>query len=54
MKKLIKKLLKEGLIDKQIVCANCGWTWKESESDKKDLYVCHKCGHDNSNKYLQK
>jgi N-acetylglutamate synthase-like GNAT family acetyltransferase len=48
---LIKKLLKEA-IDKTIVCKKCGWSWKESESSKNDLYVCHECGHDNKPKTL--
>jgi len=49
MKNVIKSLLREGL-DKTITCTECGWHWKESESDKKDLYICHKCGHDNTPK----
>lgn len=49
MKNIIKSLLREAL-DKTITCSECGWHWKESESDKKDLYVCHECGHDNSPK----
>jgi predicted RNA-binding Zn-ribbon protein involved in translation (DUF1610 family) len=49
MKDKIKQLLREAL-DKTITCRNCGWSWKESESDKEDLYVCHKCGFDNSGK----
>ena len=49
MKNIIKKLLREA-IDKTITCSKCGWHWKESESDKKDLYICHKCGHDNTPK----
>jgi ribosomal protein L37E len=49
MKDKIKQLLREAL-DKTITCRNCGWSWKESESDKEDLYVCHKCGFDNSAK----
>ncbi len=48
-KLLIKTLLREAL-DKTIKCNECGWTWKESESSKKDLYNCHKCGHDNTPK----
>lgn len=28
-----------------IKCDHCGWKWKKSESEK-DIYVCHKCGHD--------
>lgn len=49
MKPIIKSLLREAL-DKTITCTKCGWHWKESESDKKDLYICHKCGHDNTPK----
>ena len=48
-KTLIKTLLREAL-DKTITCQKCDWSWKESESAKSDLYVCHKCGHDNSPK----
>ncbi len=49
MKQMIKQLLREA-IDKTITCKKCDWHWKESESDKKDLYVCHKCGQDNTPK----
>ena len=28
-----------------IKCDHCGWKWKKSEGEK-DIYVCHKCGHD--------
>lgn len=53
MKDFIKKLIKE-IIDKLIVCKNCGWSWKESESSKDDLYICHKCGFDNEPYYIDK
>ena len=49
IKPMIKLLLREAL-DKTITCKKCGWHWKESESDKKDLYICHKCGYDNTPK----
>ena len=49
MKSLIKQLLREAL-DKTITCDRCGWSWKESQSSKKDLYICHDCGHDNTPK----
>lgn len=51
MKALIKNLLRETINDFKITCDNCGWSWKSSESDKSDLYVCHKCGHDNEPAY---
>ena len=47
MKSSIKNILRE-TSDKTITCNNCGWSWKESQSDSSDLYVCHKCGHDNT------
>jgi Zn-dependent peptidase ImmA (M78 family) len=49
IKPMIKSLLREAL-DKKITCTKCGWHWKESESDKKDMYICHKCNHDNTPK----
>ena len=36
--------------DKTIECSGCDWSWKESESDPEDLYVCHECGTDNTPK----
>ena len=36
--------------DQTITCEKCGWHWKASEGGN-DLYVCHKCGHDNSDEY---
>lgn len=38
--------------DEKIVCENCGWSWMTSQSDEHDKYVCHKCGHDNEQKYI--
>jgi|TARA_R110002020_G_scaffold113236_1_gene260232 hypothetical protein len=36
--------------DRTIKCSDCGWSWKESESEPDDLYNCHECGKDNSPK----
>ena len=30
----------------EIICKNCGWTWKISDGGN-DPYICHKCGYDN-------
>lgn len=30
-----------------ISCQKCDWSWKKSDGGS-DLYVCHKCGHDNT------
>jgi hypothetical protein len=32
-----------------IVCDGCGWTWKIKDGGD-DLFMCHKCGHDNTPK----
>ena len=39
--------LTEGVFGNRIVCDNCGWSWKIKDGGD-DLYICHKCGHDNT------
>jgi hypothetical protein len=41
--------VKELVTDTEVICDNCGWEWK-IEDGGKDLYICHKCGHDNNPK----
>ena len=36
--------------EEMIHCENCGWEWS-LEDGGKDPFVCHKCGHDNVEKY---
>lgn len=43
------KLVFEKIQGDSIVCDNCGWTWK-IEDGGNDLYICHKCRHDNTPK----
>ena len=38
--------IKEEVVGDKIECDNCDWSWDIS-SGGDDLYVCHKCGHDN-------
>ena len=40
-----------GMTDSTIKCYTCNWSWKQSEGGY-DMYVCHKCGTDNTSKYL--
>jgi DNA-directed RNA polymerase subunit RPC12/RpoP/predicted DNA-binding transcriptional regulator AlpA len=42
-----KKLIKEQITKTKIICDNCGWSWNIKDGGK-DLYICHKCGHDNN------
>jgi hypothetical protein len=44
-----KKLTFEQIQGDSIICDGCGWTWK-IEDGGNDLYICHKCGHDNTPK----
>jgi len=43
------KLVFEKTVGDSIVCDNCDWTWKIQDGGN-DLYICHKCGHDNTPK----
>jgi hypothetical protein len=39
--------VKELVTDTEVICDNCGWEW-DIEDGGEDLYICHKCGHDNT------
>lgn len=39
--------------DFKITCKKCGWHWLASESNESDLFVCHKCDHDNKSSYVK-
>jgi len=39
--------LEEAIVGDKIECDNCGWEWKIADGGD-DLYICHKCGHDNT------
>jgi hypothetical protein len=43
--RILPKLDEESL-GQTINCDNCGWEWEVAEGGS-DLYICHKCGHDN-------
>lgn len=43
----ITPILKEAIVGDEIVCDNCGWHWPIADGGD-DLYICHKCGHDNT------
>jgi hypothetical protein len=40
-----------GEMKKDIRCINCGWEWDKKDSEAFDMYVCHKCGFDNTTFY---
>jgi cytidyltransferase-like protein len=42
-------LITEG-INQIITCGNCGWEWDLADGGD-DPYICHKCGHDNTEEY---
>tara|TARA_Y100000389_G_C17440000_1_gene507982 strand:- start:707 stop:1822 length:1116 start_codon:yes stop_codon:yes gene_type:complete len=37
----------EAIVGDKIECDNCGWSWDIVDGGD-DLFICHKCGHDNS------
>ncbi len=39
--------LNEAILGDKIECDGCGWSWKIVDGGD-DLFICHKCGHDNS------
>lgn len=41
----------ESIVGDRIECDNCDWSWPIKDGGN-DLYVCHKCGHDNTPKQL--
>jgi len=46
MKELIRRIIRETVKDGKVICDECGWSWDIADGGD-DLYVCHKCGHDN-------
>ena len=41
------RLIRETVTNKEVICDKCSWSWDLSEGGN-DPYVCHKCGHNNS------
>jgi hypothetical protein len=39
-------ILNESIVGEKIKCDNCGWSWNIVDGGD-DLFICHKCGHDN-------
>jgi hypothetical protein len=46
MKDLIRRVIRETVTDKEIICDKCGWSWDIADGGN-DLHICHECGHDN-------
>ena len=42
----LNKDLEEEVVGDKIECDNCDWSWNIKDGGD-DLYICHKCGHDN-------
>jgi hypothetical protein len=41
------EIIQETVTATQVICDNCGWEWAIKDGGK-DLYICHKCGNDNT------
>jgi phosphopantetheine adenylyltransferase/PAS domain-containing protein len=42
-----KLKVNEVIVGEKIECDNCGWSWDIKDGGD-DLFICHKCGHDNT------
>jgi hypothetical protein len=44
---ILPDTINELVTDTEVICDNCGWEWPITDGGD-DLYICHKCGHDNN------
>jgi hypothetical protein len=44
---ILPNTVNELVTDTEVICDNCGWEWPITDGGD-DLYICHKCGHDNN------
>jgi hypothetical protein len=44
---ILNNEISEAIVGKKIQCDNCPWNWNIKDGGD-DLYICHKCGHDNT------
>ena len=44
---ILPNTVNEIVTDTKVICDNCDWEWKIADGGD-DLYICHKCGHDNN------
>jgi hypothetical protein len=49
LKTLNLPAIQETVTSTEVICDNCGWEWPIKDGGN-DLYICHKCGHDNNPK----
>jgi hypothetical protein len=44
---IVSPIVKEIVTSTEVICDKCGWEWDKKDGGK-DLYICHKCGHNNN------
>jgi len=44
---ILPNSVNELVTDTEVICDNCDWKWPIADGGD-DLYICHKCGHDNN------
>ena len=44
---MLSPVINEAIVGDKIECDNCGWSWKIVDGGD-DLFICHKCDHDNT------
>ena len=48
----IRYAFAEIVTNTKIICDNCGWSWNKADGGD-DLYICHKCNHNNTPNALE-
>ena len=47
LSEVIRYAFAEIVTNTKVICDNCGWSWNKADGGD-DLYICHKCGHNNT------
>ena len=52
LSEVIRYAFAEIVTNTKIICDNCGWSWNKADGGD-DLYICHKCNHNNTPNALE-
>ncbi len=44
----------ESMLEHLIACEGCGWSWQDTDTTAEEMFICHKCNHNNMNSVLNK
>lgn len=52
LSEVIRYAFAEIVTNTKVICDNCGWSWNKADGGD-DLYICHKCNHNNTPNALE-